>query len=75
MIAGARKRKGHSLANTDASFWNQNRMNTVLALVDDELGRERIRVLLDRQNLTPLLASDAELGLEHLFIVLKHGLR
>ena len=50
-------------------------MNTVLALVDDELGRERIRVLLDRQNLTPLLASDAELGLEHLFIVLKHGLR
>jgi DNA-binding response OmpR family regulator len=41
-------------------------MNTVLALLGDELLRQRIGVLLERENLAPLLPRDLDTGLEQL---------
>jgi len=42
-------------------------MNTVLAIVGDEVLSQRICALLERENLTPLLARDDESGLVQLY--------
>jgi hypothetical protein len=39
-------------------------MKTVLAIVGNELLREYIRALLERENFTPLFAAGAESGIE-----------